>query len=114
MDPNSPNTLSGFLSSWNTRFPFRWAQLVDPKNNAPITHASGTLLFAVILLALAYGLVRRGASACRAISRSGIWGLTPLLFWGLKPGNSARHNLPVFAPLVLLAAGFLFLELANS
>ena len=112
VDPNSPNTLGGFLSSWNTRFPFRWSQLVDPKNNAPITHASGTLLFAVILLALAYGLVSGGERARRAIAL-GIWGLTPLLFWGLKPGNSARHNLPVFAPLVLLAAGFLF-ELANS
>ena len=31
------------------------------------------------------------------------WGLAPLLFWGLKPGNSARHNLPAFPPLVFLA-----------
>ena len=111
LDPNSPNTLSGFFNSWSARFPFRWSLLVDPKNNAPITHASGTLLFAVIVVALVYGLVSGGTRARTTLALA-IWGLTPMLFWGLKPGNSARHNLPAFAPLVLVAASFLF-ELAN-
>ena len=31
-----------------------------------------------------------------------------MIFWGLKSGNSARHNLPAFPPLLLLAAVMLF------
>lgn len=107
VNPDSVNTLRGFLHEWSTRFPFQWSLLIDPKNNAPITHASGTLLFGLILIALAHGLVSGRESARRTLALS-IWGWTPLLFWGLKPGNSARHNLPAFAPLVLLAAGFVF------
>jgi dolichyl-phosphate-mannose-protein mannosyltransferase len=111
VDPNSPDTLRGFFNSWSSRFPFRWSLLVDPKNNAPITHACGTLLFALIVIALVHGLISGGTRARMALALA-IWGLTPLLFWGLKPGNSARHNLPAFAPLVLVAAAFLF-ELVN-
>lgn len=107
VNPDSVNTLSGFLHDWSTRFPFQWSLLIDPKNNAPITHASGTLLFALILIALAHGVVSGRESARRTLALA-VWGLAPLLFWGLKPGNSARHNLPAFAPLVLLAASFLF------
>ena len=111
-DPNSPNTIAGFLHSWSHRFPFRWSLLVDPKNNAPITHASGTLLFGLIVIALVAGFVSGGKRARTTLALA-IWGLTPLIFWGLKPGNSARHNLPVFAPLTLVAAIFLF-ELARG
>jgi len=107
VNPDSVNTLSGFLHDWSTRFPFQWSLLIDPKNNAPITHASGTLLFALILIALAHGVVA-GRESARTTLALAVWGLAPLLFWGLKPGNSARHNLPAFAPLVLLAASFVF------
>jgi Dolichyl-phosphate-mannose-protein mannosyltransferase len=112
IDPNGPDTLRGFLHSWSARFPLRWSLLVDPKNNDPIRHASGTLLFGLILLALAFGLVSGGARARRTLGLA-IWGLTPLLFWGLKSGNSARHNLPAFAPLALVAASFVF-EIARQ
>jgi hypothetical protein len=107
VDPDSPDTIGGFLHSWSSRFPFRWSLLLDPKNNAPITHASGTLLFGVIVLALVYGFVSGGTRARETLGLA-LWGLAPMLFWGLKSGNSARHNLPAFAPLALLAAGFLF------
>lgn len=96
-----------FLSSWSARFPFKWSLLIDPKNNAAITHASGSLLFGVILLALGHGLVAGGKRTRFALGAAS-WGLLPMLFWGLKPGNSARHNLPALPPLVLLAVVMLF------
>jgi len=107
-DSESTANLHGFVQNWNHRFPFSWDNLIDSRNNAPITHAAGTLLFAIILLALLHGVVsdpkrRRETWALAA------WGLPPMLFWGLKTGNSARHNLPALAPLILLAAGLLFL-----
>ena len=107
VEPQDPHAVSGFLASWNGRFPFQWSLLVDPKNNAPISHAAGTLLFAVCLLALLQGLVGDKRRVLRTLSVAA-WGLPPLLFWGLKPGNSARHNLPAFPSLVLLAVLLLF------
>ncbi|MET0795641.1 MAG: glycosyltransferase family 39 protein [Polyangiaceae bacterium] len=102
-----PKDVHGFLDTWNARFPFKWSLLIDPKNNTTITHASGTLLFAVILLALCQGFVAGGRRA-RFTLGAAAWGLPPMIFWGLKSGNSARHNLPVFPSLVLLASLMLF------
>jgi hypothetical protein len=101
------NEVHGFLESWNGRFPFKWSLLIDPKNNTTITHASGTLLFAVVVLALLHGLVA-GGQRTRFTLGAAAWGLPPMIFWGLKSGNSARHNLPAFPPLILLAAVLLF------
>ncbi len=53
--PKDTHAVGGFLDSWNGRFPFKWSLLIDPKNNAPITHAAGTLLFVVCVLALLQG-----------------------------------------------------------
>jgi hypothetical protein len=106
------HAVSGFLENWNGRFPFKWSLLIDPKNNAPISHAAGTLLFAVCLLALFQGVL--GSKRRRWLTfGAAAWGLTPMLFWGLKPGNSARHNLPAFPPLVFLAVLMLFQLVEN-
>jgi hypothetical protein len=105
--PKDTHAVGGFLESWNGRFPFKWSLLIDPKNNAPISHAAGTLLFAVCLLALFQGAL--GTKRRRWLTfGAAAWGLPPMLFWGLKPGNSARHNLPAFPPLVFLAVLMLF------
>jgi Dolichyl-phosphate-mannose-protein mannosyltransferase len=102
-----PSDVHGFLETWNSRFPFKWSLLIDPKNNTTITHASGTLLFGVILLALCQGFVAGGKRA-RFTFGAAAWGLTPMIFWGMKSGNSARHNLPALPPLVLVATLMLF------
>jgi len=105
--PKDTHAVGGFLESWSARFPFKWSLLIDPKNNAPITHAAGSLLFALCVLALFQGAL--GNKRRRWLTfGAAAWGLPPLLFWGLKPGNSARHNLPAFAPLVFLAVLMLF------
>jgi len=110
--PKNTHAVAGFLESWNGRFPFKWSLLIDPKNNAPITHAAGTLLFAICVLSLLQGAL--GNRRRRWITfGAAAWGLAPLLFWGLKPGNSARHNLPAFAPLVFLAVLMLFQLVGN-
>ncbi len=105
--PKDPHAVSGFLASWNGRFPFSFKLLLDVKNNAPISHAAGTLLFALCIVALLQGLLSDRKRAWLTVSAAA-WGLVPMLFWGLKPGNSARHNLPAFPPLVFLAVLMLF------
>jgi hypothetical protein len=111
--PKDTHAVSGFLSSWNGRFPFQLSLLLDPKNNAPISHAAGTLVFALCLLALCQGLLAGKRRALQILSTAA-WGLPPLLFWGLKPGNSARHNLPAFPSLVFLAVVMLFQLVGNT
>jgi hypothetical protein len=108
-DGNAP---PGFFESWSARFPFKWSLLVDPKNNAPITHAVGSVLFVLCVLALLHGALGDRKRRFLALGAA-IWGLVPLLFWGFKIGNSARHNLPAFPPLVFLAVSMLF-ELAQN
>lgn len=105
--PKNTHAVGGFLESWNGRFPFKWSLLIDPKNNAPITHASGSLLFVVCILALLQGVLSSYRRRWITLGAAA-WGLAPMLFWGLKPGNSARHNLPAFPPLVFLAVAMLF------
>jgi hypothetical protein len=105
--PKNTHEVGGFLESWSARFPFKWSLLIDPKNNAPISHAAGTLLFAICLLALCQGAL--GNKRRRWLTfGAAAWGLPPMLFWGLKPGNSARHNLPALPALVFLAVLMLF------
>ncbi|HEY4106242.1 MAG TPA: glycosyltransferase family 39 protein [Polyangiaceae bacterium] len=107
-DREGTSNLHGFLKNWNARFPFRWEFLVDPKNNICITHAVGSVLFVLVVLALLHGFVVGGARTRFTLGMAA-WGLPAILFWGLKSGNSARHNLPAFPGLVLLAVGLLFL-----
>jgi 4-amino-4-deoxy-L-arabinose transferase-like glycosyltransferase len=109
--PKNTHAVGGFLESWNGRFPFKWSLLVDPKNNAPISHAAGSLLFAVCVLALLQGALGNRRRRWLTFGAAA-WGLPPMLFWGLKPGNSARHNLPAFPGLVFLAVLMLF-QLVN-
>jgi len=37
-----------------------------------------------------------------------LWAVPPILAWGIRFGNSARHNVPAFPPLILLCMIFLF------
>ncbi|HEY0463110.1 MAG TPA: glycosyltransferase family 39 protein, partial [Polyangiaceae bacterium] len=83
--PKNTHAVGGFLENWSARFPFKWSLLIDPKNNAPITHAAGTLLFAVCVLALLQGTLGRKRRRWLTFGAAA-WGLAPMLFWGLKPG----------------------------
>ncbi len=107
VDPEGTSNLHGFWANWNKRFPFKWEFLVDPKNNICITHATGSVLFVLVVLALFHGLVSSGKHRRLTLGLAA-WGVPAILFWGLKSGNSARHNLPAFPGLVLLATLLLF------
>jgi Dolichyl-phosphate-mannose-protein mannosyltransferase len=96
-----------FLQTWQERFPFQLKALLDPKNTSPIFHSVGMLIFGLIVIALLHAWVSGGQRARFALLAA-LWGLPPILFWGLSYGNSARHNVPAFPPLVLVATLFLF------
>jgi hypothetical protein len=96
------DSVVGYAARWHRRFPFEPLALTDPKNTQAVTHSTGPFLFAVSLLAFVRHLVGRRtvglALWCAA------WGGPLILFWGLIPGNSARHSLAALPALMLLVA----------
>jgi hypothetical protein len=105
--PTATGGLLAFLKSWNEAFGASFDALLNDQNNSTIVRCAGGLLFSVIVLALCYGLVAGGTLRKQALLAL-LWGLPPILAWGIRFGNSARHNVPAFPPLVLFATIFLF------
>jgi len=80
------------------QFPLEAAALFSGENLLPVVMAFGPVLFGAALAALAWcGLAHR-----RLALLALLWGLPPLVHWGMKFGNSARHVLAPSLPLVLL------------
>ena len=100
-----------YAESWHSRFPFDRRALFAKWGGGSIPHASGPLLFVVMLAALLANLVnpRRRRLALWAAAAS----LPVILFWGLIFANSARHNLSALPPLALLV-GTLLVDITRS
>ena len=96
-----------FLKNWNKAFEIDSSALTNDSNNSTISRCVGGLLFCVIVLSICYGLVIGGRFRKQTLLAL-LWSLPPILAWGIRFGNSARHNVPAFPPLVLLCAIFLF------
>jgi hypothetical protein len=107
--PVTPATggLVTFLKNWNDSFAVSLDALLTDSNNTSISRCVGALLFSVIVLALCYGLVMGGALRKQALLAM-LWGLPPILAWGVRFGNSARHSVPGFPGLILVTTIFLF------
>jgi hypothetical protein len=99
--------LMAFLKNWNKAFEVDFEALLDDNQNSTISRCVGGLLFCVIVLSICYGLVIGGRFRKQTLLAL-LWGLPPILAWGIRYGNSARHNVPAFPPLVLIGAIFLF------
>lgn len=99
-------SVANFASNWNERFPFTLEAILNKHNDRAIVLTGGPILFLAILSALLYGTLMRKEHR-RFVAMALMWSLPTLLFWGLKFSNSARHNMAVFFPLVLLVGLFL-------
>ncbi len=99
--------LMAFLKNWNKTFEIDLDALTNDTNNSTISRCVGGLLFGVIVLSVLYGLVVGGRFRKQTLLAL-LWGLPPILAWSIRFGNSARHNVPAFPPLILLCVLFLF------
>ena len=104
---NSGEGLLSFLKNWNSAFATSFDALLTDSNNTTIVRCAGGLLFCVVVFSLIYGLVMGGVLRRQALLAL-VWGLPPILAWGIRFGNSARHNVPAYPPLILFAMIFLF------
>jgi hypothetical protein len=95
-------TTAQFAQAYNDRFPFELHNI--GAELSCITHAPGSVLFVVGLVAAVHQLLSR--SGFRLAVFAIAWGLPIVIFWGLQHGNSARHNLSATPALALLAGAF--------
>lgn len=94
--------LGGSAGTWVKSFPFTLQALTDRYNRMIPVRTTGIFLFAACILSILYLLVRR--RHLRLLAFSLLWALPLVLFWGLKMGNSARHMMAAFCPLLLVSA----------
>jgi len=94
--------LGASAREWTATFPFTWAALADTYNRMVPVRSVGIFLYAGLLVSLSAALVRRRQLGVLAFALC--WALPLLLFWGLKMGNSARHMMAGFCPLLFVGA----------
>jgi hypothetical protein len=87
---------------WSKTFPFTLEAVRDTYNRLVPIRSVGTFLYAGLMVSLAAGLVRR--RQLRVLLFAFFWALPLLLFWGLMMGNSARHLMAGFCPLLFAGA----------
>ena len=87
---------------WSSTFPLSFEALVARGNLGIVVGSVGPVLLAGIVLAVVAAGRERATRRLWAMTLA--WALPSLLFWGMRPGNSARHIMAGIAPLVLLFA----------
>lgn len=95
-------SLGNSAGIWATSFPFTIEAVMDRSNRMVPVRTVGILLFAACVLSVVYCAVRR--RHLKLLVFCLIWACPLILFWGLKMGNSARHMMAGFCPLLFLTA----------
>ena len=89
-------------STWSSRFPFTIDAITDTANRAVIVNSFGRVFFALAVFSIGFCVIKRRCQAQLRLCL--LWAVPPVLFWGLKMGNSARHMMSPVGALLLLAA----------
>ena len=98
----SATGLTQTVDVWSRTFPFTVRSITDDANRAVLVQTAGRALTAAIVAALVYLALRR--EQWRRLAFALVWALPPILFWGLKLGNSARHMMSAYSALLFLVA----------
>jgi len=88
------------VGEWSERFPFTLKAIQNKSNLMVLCKSSGKFFSLGIAFSLAYYLFR--AKQRRFIFLVMLWAMPPILFWGLKEGNSARHMMAGYCVLLYL------------
>jgi hypothetical protein len=91
-----------FVTTWSRRFPFTSHALQNRSNILVPAAALGGCLLSLVILSVIYCFVCR--RNLRILFLALLWGVPPILFWGLKMGNSVRHLMASCSVLIFLAA----------
>ena len=89
-------------TEWANKYPFTIHSLLSRENSLILANSAGKFLFSVAILSIAYCIIWR--THLRSLLLILVWALPPILFWGLKYGNSARHLMASYSVLMFLVA----------
>jgi hypothetical protein len=99
--PDMPS-LTESTGTWMKSFPFTIEAIMNPANRMIPIKSAGLFLFAAGVLSIGYCIVRQ--QQLRLLLFALLWSLPPILFWGLKMGNSSRHMMGSLAPIMFIVA----------
>jgi len=94
--------LTAAAGEWSKTFPFTLEAVTDTYNRMVPVRSVGIFLYAGAMASLVVCLVRR--RHLKVLLFTLCWALPLLLFWSLKMGNSARHMMAGFCPLMFVGA----------
>ena len=94
--------ITASAAGWSKTFPFTLAAVTDAYNRMVPVRSVGIFLYAGAMVSLVVCLVRR--RHLKVVLFTLFWALPLLLFWSLKMGNSARHMMAGFCPLMFVGA----------
>jgi hypothetical protein len=94
--------LTASAGEWENTFPFTLEALTDKYNRMVPVRSVGIMLCAGAAVSLVVCLIRR--RHLKLLLFVMFWALPLLLFWSLKMGNSARHMMAAFCPLMFVTA----------
>lgn len=98
----SATDLTQTVDVWRKTFPFTWKSITSDSNRAVLIQTAGRALTGAIVVSLGFLATRREQR--RRLVFALVWALPPILFWGLKMGNSARHMMSAYSVLLFLVA----------
>jgi hypothetical protein len=98
----SATGLTQTVDVWSRTFPFTLESITDATNRSVLIQTAGRALTAAIIVSVVYLAVRR--EQWRGLVFVLVWALPPILFWGLRMGNSARHMMSSHSALLFLVA----------
>lgn len=99
--PELSNSLQ-FASAWFRYFPFTWQAFTDPENLAASITPAGIIFSIATVLAVVYGATYK--KHLDILFFIFTWALPIGLFWSARMGNSARHMLAAWIPLLFYTA----------
>lgn len=91
--------LAASAGTWSQQFPFT-VQALTGENVQVLATSSGRVLAALCAAAIAFCVIKR--AYLRQLALAASWAVPPLLFWGLKMGNSARHMMAPYGAIMLV------------
>lgn len=91
-----------FLADWSHRFPLSRYAFFGPSNLFVSAHAGGPLLLLASFISA--GILLTNHKNRELLLIIAMWSIPSVFFWGMRPGNSARHLLLPLLPLGMVTA----------
>jgi len=103
LSPGVTKSSGEFASRWTSTWPAHWREFFDGRNLGAMAFAMGPVIWLLVLAGVVLIIRQCSRNGQLLLVALGIWVVVPVLFWGIRPGNSVRHLLAGTFPLPFVA-----------